>query len=167
MNEYKSVKCPDRSSPALVIVLAIKALTLSEQYLADHFPRFPVMPGVLMLEAMTQAGAWLIRYTDDFADSMVLLNEARNVRYGNWVLPGEKLTMTLDMHKREGRCTHFKAKGVAKDQSILTARLVLEHFNLADDDPTQDSADEYLRQNLRQEFKTLLTKWEVRQHAAK
>ena len=52
---------------------ATKSLTLGEDYLQDHFPVFPVMPGVLMLEAMYQAAAWLTRYDDDFAHSMVLL----------------------------------------------------------------------------------------------
>ena len=42
-------------------LVAVKNLSLAEEYLADHFPGFPVMPGVLMLEALTQAGAWLIR----------------------------------------------------------------------------------------------------------
>ena len=42
-------------------ITAIKTLSLAEEYLADHFPRFPVMPGVLMLESMTQAAAWTIR----------------------------------------------------------------------------------------------------------
>ena len=40
-------------------ITAVKNLSLAEEYLADHFPLFPVLPGVLMLEAMTQAGAWL------------------------------------------------------------------------------------------------------------
>ena len=44
-----------------VRITAVKSLTMAEEYLADHFPNFPVMPGVLMLEAMTQASAWLIR----------------------------------------------------------------------------------------------------------
>ena len=39
-------------------ITAVKSLTMAEEYLADHFPNFPVMPGVLMLEAMTQAAAW-------------------------------------------------------------------------------------------------------------
>ena len=38
---------------------AVKNLTLGEEYLADHFPTFPVMPGVLMLETLVEAGAWL------------------------------------------------------------------------------------------------------------
>ncbi|MGD9644825.1 MAG: beta-hydroxyacyl-ACP dehydratase, partial [Pirellulales bacterium] len=58
-------------------IAARKNLTLAEEYLADHFPGFPVMPGVLMLEAMTQAGAWLVRASEDFRHSMVVLREAR------------------------------------------------------------------------------------------
>ena len=44
-----------------VRLTAMKSLTMTEEYLGDHFPNFPVMPGVLMLEAMTQAAAWLVR----------------------------------------------------------------------------------------------------------
>ena len=46
-------------------IVAIKNLTLAEEYLAEHFPGFPVMPGVLMLEAIAQASAWLIRHFID------------------------------------------------------------------------------------------------------
>ena len=49
-----------------VRITAVKCLTMAEEYLADHFPNFPVMPGVLMLEAMTQAGAWLVRVERGF-----------------------------------------------------------------------------------------------------
>ena len=55
---------------------AVKNLSLAEEYLSDHFPGFPVMPGVLMLEALTQAGAWLIRDMEDFAHSFILLEQA-------------------------------------------------------------------------------------------
>ena len=51
-------------------LVAVKNLSLAEEYLADHFPGFPVMPGVLMLEALTQAGAWLIRETEVEADRL-------------------------------------------------------------------------------------------------
>ena len=49
-----------------VRITAVKSLTMAEEYLADHFPHFPVMPGVLMLEALTQAGAWLVRVERGF-----------------------------------------------------------------------------------------------------
>src|SRR5690349_1993879 len=45
-------------------IKAIKALSMAEEYLGDHFPKFPVLPGVLMLEALTQAGAWLVRSSE-------------------------------------------------------------------------------------------------------
>ena len=48
----------------------VKNLTLGEEYLADHFPTFPVMPGVLMLQTLVEAGAWLLRLTDDFRHSV-------------------------------------------------------------------------------------------------
>ena len=64
---------------------AVKNLTLGEEYLADHFPTFPVMPGVLMLETLVEASAWLLRLTDDFKHSMIVLREARNVKYGTLV----------------------------------------------------------------------------------
>ena len=64
-------------------ITAVKSLTMAEEYLADHFPNFPVMPGVLMLEAMTQAAAWLIRLSEDFAHSVILLKQAGNVKYGH------------------------------------------------------------------------------------
>ena len=61
---------------------AVKNLTLGEEYLADHFPTFPVMPGVLMLQALVEAGAWLLRATDDFGHSIIVLREARSVKLG-------------------------------------------------------------------------------------
>jgi len=61
-------------------IVATKSLSLAEEYLQDHFPNFPVMPGVLMLEALTQASAWLIRVSEDFSHSIVVLKEARNVK---------------------------------------------------------------------------------------
>ena len=67
---------------------AVKNLTLGEEYLADHFPSFPVMPGVLMLQTLVEAGAWLLRLTDDFRHSVIVLREAKNVKYGNLVEPG-------------------------------------------------------------------------------
>ena len=54
-----------------------RTLRADEEYLLDHFPRFPVMPGVMMLEALHQAAIWLIRSGDDFRSPLVLLREAK------------------------------------------------------------------------------------------
>ena len=86
-------------------ITTLKCLSLGEEYLADHFPRFPVMPGVLMLQAMTEAGAWLVRATEDFAHSIVTLKEARNIRFADFVQPGSVLTVTAEIMKIDAaRC---------------------------------------------------------------
>ena len=114
-------------------ITAIKALALAEEYLADHFPSFPVMPGVLMLEAMTQAGAWLVRATEDFAHSIVVLKEARNVKYSNFVAPGQTLTVTAEITHQDERETKLKAQGTVDGEVQLSGRLVLVRYNLVDE----------------------------------
>ena len=80
-------------------ITAVKALTMAEEYLADHFPQFPVMPGVLMLESLTQAGAWLVRASEDFAHSIVVLKQVNNAKYAQFVEPGQTLTVTAELLK--------------------------------------------------------------------
>src|SRR5712664_1908049 len=50
-------------------IVAVKYVSLAEEYLADHFPTFPVLPGVMMLEALTQAAGWLLHRRHRFAKS--------------------------------------------------------------------------------------------------
>ena len=94
--------------PSLV---AIKNLSLAEEYLGDHFPGFPVMPGVLMLEALTQAGAWLIRDMEDFAHSIIILKQAKTIKYGSFVEPGRQLEIRVELTEYDGRDCTFKGVG--------------------------------------------------------
>jgi 3-hydroxyacyl-[acyl-carrier-protein] dehydratase len=128
---------------------AVKNVSLSEEYLADHFPRFPVLPGVLMLEAMTQASAWLIRISEDFAHSVVLLKEARNVKYNDFVAPGRTLTVTSRLRREEGRETRFDVQGWVENKPTVSARLILERYNLADASPEAAASDQYIKRELR------------------
>ena len=134
---------------------ATRTPSLSEDYLQDHFPLFPVMPGVLMLEAMYQSAAWLIRHDDNFSHSLVLLKEAKNIKYVDFVKPGQELRVCVDMVKREGRLSWFKAKGVVGDKTVVSGRLVLEHSNLADEQPVKVSTDRCIIRSLRKEFEIL------------
>src|SRR5512140_2043758 len=118
-----------------VKITAVKALSMAEEYLKDHFPGFPVMPGVLMLEALTQAGAWLVRMSEDFAHSMVTLKQANNVKYAQFVEPGQTLTVTAEVLKFEDGEVKLKAYGTVNGRIILTAKLTLACYNLGDSDP--------------------------------
>ena len=138
-----------------VKISAVKTLSMAEEYLADHFPAFPVMPGVLMLEAMTQVGAWLVRATEDFEHSMVVLKEARNVKYGQFVEPGQTLQVTAEIVSQTDRETVLKAQGTVNGQSTVRGRLILERYNLVDENPAHADADDVVRQQMRELFALL------------
>ena len=126
-------------------VSAFKNLSLAEEYLADHFPGFPVMPGVLMLEALVQAGGWLIRHSEDFAQSTILLKEVRAVRYNSFVAPGNTLQVQMSVRKRNGAVWDFNGSGTVNGNSAVSARLSLEAFNLSDQNPKLEASDAHRR----------------------
>lgn len=136
-------------------ITAHKNLTLAEEYLADHFPNAPVMPGVMMLETLIQAGAWLVRVTDDFAHSLVLLEDARGIKYANFVEPGQTLRIEASIVSREGASTKLKAQGTVDDKVAVSGRLVLHSSNLADSDPQLAARDEFMKHSLRQLYAIL------------
>ena len=138
-----------------VRITAVKSLTMAEEYLADHFPRFPVMPGVLMLEAMTQASAWLIRFSEDFAHSIVVLKQAGNVKYGQFVEPGQTLCVTAEILKDSDRETKLKARGTVDGRATVSARLVMAKYNLADTVPAHAEIDRVTKEELRKSFSLL------------
>jgi len=138
-----------------VKITALKALSMAEEYLADHFPRFPVMPGVLMLEAMTQAGAWLIRASEDFAHSMVVLKEAKGIKYGQFVEPGQTLRVTAEILSQTDRETVLKARGVVDGRVTVNGRLVLERYDLSETRPEQAQTDKVVKQEMRALFALL------------
>jgi 3-hydroxyacyl-[acyl-carrier-protein] dehydratase len=128
---------------------AVKNLTLGEEYLADHFPTFPVMPGVLMLQTLVEAGAWLLRLTDDYASSLIVLREAKGVKYGTFMEPGKQMILSVELVERgEGQAT-FKGKGETEGQTTVSARLTLAHYNLRDRDPALRETDERLVRHFR------------------
>jgi 3-hydroxyacyl-[acyl-carrier-protein] dehydratase len=136
-------------------IVTVKALTLAEEYLADHFPAFPVMPGVLMLEALTQSAAWLVRVKQDFAKSIIVLSAARNVRYASFVQPGRILRCEVDAMEIGDSSGRFKAAGYVEDAQAVQARLELACFNLAEKRPSLAEADRAIIEQMRQRFKLI------------
>jgi len=128
---------------------AVKLLTLGEEYLADHFPAFPVMPGVLMLQTLVEAGAWLLRLSEDYRHSMIVLRETKNVKYGTFMEPGRPLVVTVELAEKGDRQAAFRGKGEVEGNSAVSARFVLERYNLGDRDPRLAELDKRLVQHYR------------------
>jgi 3-hydroxyacyl-[acyl-carrier-protein] dehydratase len=123
---------------------AEKYLALGEEYLADHFPQFPIMPGVLMLQACVEAASWLWRVTTDFKHSVVVLRELKNVKYGTFMLPGRRMDVTAELTGSDDAAgtAKFKAKGVndAGEQTV-NAIFTLHGYSLANRGPAGAAAD--------------------------
>ena len=137
-------------------IVAVKALSLAEEYLADHFPRFPVMPGVLMIEALVQASSWLVRETEGYRHSMLVLNEARNVTYKSFVAPGSVLEVVVEAKVIESGTSRFVGVGRQGETEMVKAHWSLRHFNLADEDPSLAALDRRLIASLQQQAQLLI-----------
>lgn len=142
-------------------VTATKSLAMSEEYLRDHFPKFPVMPGVLMIEAMTQASAWLVRMSENFAHSMVVLKETRNVKFGQFLQPGQTLVVTSKIVSDDDNQTVLSAQGAIEDAVRIRAKLTLAKYNLRDLSPHQAQFDGKLIKRLQEELALLWNEYQV------
>jgi 3-hydroxyacyl-[acyl-carrier-protein] dehydratase len=136
-------------------IRAAKYLTLGEEYLADHFPRFPVMPGVLMLQTLVEAGAWLWRITDDFRHSVIVLREAKNVKYGTFMEPGRCLNITAELIESSERLATFKGKGEVEGNATVSARFALAGYNLQERNAALKTRDEQLLDHWRARYSLL------------
>lgn len=107
-------------------IVACKTLIGNEDYLADHFPLFPVMPGVLMLEALSQTAFWFVTKSNDFATTNVVLREARNIKYAEFVQPGQSLEMIVSLMKKTEQQYKLKAGATVDGQTAVKAQLIVE-----------------------------------------
>lgn len=92
---------------------AIKNVTINEPFFVGHFPVKPVMPGVLIVEALAQAAAILARLSSDYkpGESLFYLGAIENARFKKMVFPGDQLHLNIEILKR--RASIWKFKGVA------------------------------------------------------
>ena len=136
-------------------IKAVKNVSLSEEYLADHFPTFPVLPGVLLLEGLIESASWLVRESENFAHSMILLEQARNVKYKSFLAPGMQIEYEVEAKAIEENVSKFAGFGVSQGRRIVEARFGLRHFNLADDNSAMTDVDAKVIENMKQRWKLL------------
>jgi len=134
---------------------AVKSVSLAEEYLGDHFPIFPVLPGVLLLQGLIESASWLVREHQNFAHSMVLLESVTNVKYKSFAAPGMQIKYTVTASAIEDNVSKFKGVGVCGDEAIVEAKLTLRHFNLATENPKLAHVDGTLIEQMKQRWKLL------------
>jgi 3-hydroxyacyl-[acyl-carrier-protein] dehydratase len=137
------------------ILTAVKSVSLAEEYLADHFPIFPVLPGVLLLEGLIESASWLVRQNNQFAQSMVLLESARNVRYKSFAAPGMQIQYTVNAKVIEENTSSFTGVGACGDEEIVSAQFTMRHFNLADENPKMAMVDGQVVEQMKARWKLL------------
>jgi len=108
-----------------------------------------------MLQALVEAGAWLLRATDDFSHSVIVLREARGVKYGSFMEPGRQMTITMELIARDDGTATLKGNGEADGRPTVAARLVLAQYNLRDRDPALQEVDERMVRGLRKQYALL------------
>src|SRR5437764_873847 len=100
------------------------------------------MPGVLMLQTLVEAGAWLLRVTEDFRYSVIVLREAKNVKYGHFMEPGRQMRIGVELTELGDQVATLKGKGDVDGQATVTARLSLGRYNLRDRNPAWQATDD-------------------------
>ena len=103
-------------------IVGIKNVTVNEPFLQGHFPDFPVMPGVLIVEAMAQvAGVLVLKSIPDRASKLVLLAGIDNAKFRRPVLPGDQLRIEMKVVKKKASVA--KMQGVATVDGAVVAEV--------------------------------------------
>lgn len=94
-------------------IVTIKQVTAAEEYLQDHFPGFPVLPGVFMIESLVQAGRRMLEGREELGSTRLVLGGVRALKYGSFVRPGQTLRVEVTLAKTlEDGSFELKGEGV-------------------------------------------------------
>jgi 3-hydroxyacyl-[acyl-carrier-protein] dehydratase len=104
-------------------VVALKAVTANEPQFTGHFPGRPIMPGVLMVEALAQAGAVAVLSLPEYHDKLVLFAGIDDCRFRRTVLPGETLRLEVTLEKLRGMFGRARAVATVDGEPAVEATI--------------------------------------------
>jgi len=104
-------------------IIGIKNVTVNEPFFMGHFPEKPVMPGVLILEAMAQTGGLMLLYAEDMRDKLAMFMAINNAKFRKPVIPGDQLVMELVMKSKRFNTYSFEGKAYVQGELVAQADL--------------------------------------------
>ena len=116
------IDCIEELEPGAGAV-GYKSVTYNEPFFAGHFPQEPVMPGVLIVEALAQTGAVAILSKEENKGKVAYFGAINNARFKQKVVPGDVLTLELEIVKQKGPVGVGSAKAMVDGKVAVTAEL--------------------------------------------
>jgi 3-hydroxyacyl-[acyl-carrier-protein] dehydratase len=115
-------------------IIAIKNVTINEQFFQGHFPGYPIMPGVLIVEAMAQAGgALLLTEIPDRADKLMVFTGIEQARFRRPAVPGDQIRFEVDVLQWRSRAVKMQGKafidGKLACEAVIMCQLVPRQRN--------------------------------------
>lgn len=116
-------------------IVAIKNVTCNESFFEGHFPQVKIMPGVLIVEAVAQAGGILLYHSlPEPEKKLVVLSKIQNAKFRKIVVPGDQLRLEAEIIKFRTRFCHVRGKAfvdkeIALEGDIIASVLDLEELN--------------------------------------
>jgi 3-hydroxyacyl-[acyl-carrier-protein] dehydratase len=107
-----------------VRALGIKNVSQNEPFFQGHFPDYPVMPGVLIIEALAQVGAVGVMAGGEHRDKLALFAGIDGVRFRRQVLPGDVLTLEVEIGRLKGRAGRGTGRATVGDERVCEAELM-------------------------------------------
>jgi 3-hydroxyacyl-[acyl-carrier-protein] dehydratase len=106
-------------------IVGIKNVTVNEPYFVGHFPEFPVMPGVLVVEAMAQvAGVLVLKSLPDRKNKLVLLATIEGAKFRGKVRPGDQLRIEMKVTKRKNAIAKMHGQATVDGVVVAEAELM-------------------------------------------
>ena len=114
--------------------VGIKNVTQNEPFFQGHFPEYPVMPGVLIIEAMAQVGAVGVMMLEEYRKRLALFAGIDGVRFRRQVVPGDVLMMEVEISRLKGRVGRGKGLATVNGERACEAELMFAFADRVEED---------------------------------
>ena len=105
-------------------IVAIKNVTANESFFEGHFPEVKIMPGVLIVEAVAQAGGILLYHSlPDAAKKLVVLSKLKNIKFRKIVVPGDQMRLEVEIVKARARFAVIRGRAIVDKEIVVEGEI--------------------------------------------